>query len=323
MHHRYFYALALFSLACSSTSIQGLREPESSNGGYTAAPVTASDYSANVDALALGYADGTFELRSPAPAHVLGRGRHTAAIMGVALSKDAQQLATVDSAGHVAISSIDDGSVATLADLELDRSSGAPSLGMGWDGAGKQLALASGSMVRVVDVEDCSATEKQLPSRVTALSFSPNGKQLLVAGSKLYYLSLPALDVQKQLSMPEGAGAVVTDMSFSRDGRSLGLVTPNGVAFLSSGADHFDFAPLPKLKPVGIRFADDGRVAVFGRSAVYAGAASPAKMDEASHDSNGKLTDVEFRRDGSLLVLGDGVSEELSALLEPPAASAE
>jgi hypothetical protein len=132
------------------------------------------------------------------------------------------------------------------------------------------------------------------------------------------------LSVQKRLSTPKGASdaaGLVTDVGFSPDGRALGLVTLGGVAFLDMAASRFEFAELPSMKPLGLRFAEYGRVAVFGRNAVYAGEPVAARIEEASHTTRGQLTDVEFRREGSLLVIGDAVGEELSALLEPPPSS--
>jgi WD40 repeat protein len=316
------------SLGCATGSVQGLREPDKGSKSLPTARATASDYAANVDVLALGYSDGSFEVRSPAPLHVLSRGRHEAGIVNLALSKDARRLATVDAAGHVAVSTIEDGTLEILADIDVaDGATNArpPALGLGWDADGRRLALASGKLVRVVDLEACTSTEAELPSDTTALAFTPDGKQLVAAGSRLYFLGLPTLSVQKHLPTPKGASETaghVTDVGFSPDGRALGLVTLGGVAFLDRAASRFEFAELPSMKPLGLRFAEDGRVAVFGRSAVYAGEPVPARIEAASHTTRGQLTDVEFRRDGSLLVIGDAVGEELSALLEPPPSSA-
>jgi WD40 repeat protein len=321
--------LALASFGCAAGPVQGLAPPESGAQAPMTGVATATDYAPNVDVLALGYHDGSFEVRSPAPLHVLSRGRHEAPIVNVALSKDARKLATVDAAGHVAISTVEDGTLERLDDLDVASSAfiaGLPALGLSWDPSGKRLALASGKLVRVVDVEACTTTETKLPADATALAFSPDGRELVAAGSDVYFLSLPDLGVQKRLPAPRAstkAAGLVTDVRFSPDGRALGIVTLGGVAFLDVAASRLDFAELPRLKPVGLRFADDGRVAVFGRGAVYAGEPRLERMDEASHATRGKLTDVEFRRDGSLLVLGQGVEEELAALLEPAAASSE
>jgi hypothetical protein len=128
------------------------------------------------------------------------------------------------------------------------------------------------------------------------------------------------LRVERRLLTPElssdGRASTVTDLRFSPDGRSLGVLMLGGVAFVDVASQSFDFAELPQLAPAGLRFASDGRVAVFGRRAVYTGRPDPAAMEANRHTTRGTLHDVEFRRDGSLLLVGDGIEEELATLLE-------
>src|SRR5688572_27067328 len=92
---------------CASGGVQALESPAEQDSQAIAKPVTASDYSAHLDVLALGFKDGTFEVRSPAPRHVLGRGRHTAEVVNLALSRDGAKLATADALGKLALSAVE------------------------------------------------------------------------------------------------------------------------------------------------------------------------------------------------------------------------
>src|SRR5882724_10962615 len=69
----------------------------------------ATDYSAHLDLLALGYTDGTFEMRCPAPGHVLSRGKHGATVVNLALSPDGQRLVSADKNGVIALSEVQSG----------------------------------------------------------------------------------------------------------------------------------------------------------------------------------------------------------------------
>jgi hypothetical protein len=167
-----------------------------------------------------------------------------------------------------------------------------------------------------------SLRETRLPSPAAALTFAPDGTELVAAGREVFFLGLPSLSVRQRLAAPKGASetaGAVTDVAFSPDGRALGLTTLDGVGFLDIIERRFEFAALGDMKPLGLRFADDGRVAVFGRGSVYAGDPVPSRIEAAIQATRGRLTHVDFRRDGSLLVVGEGVEDELAALLEPKA----
>jgi WD40 repeat protein len=306
---------------CASGGVQGLSEPETGAARAIVGQVTARDYAANVDVLALGYTDGSFEVRAPAPVHVLSRGRHEAHVLNLALSKDAARLATVAADGQVAISTLDDGSLRLLADLELQPTAGrSPQVGLAWDASGQRLALSSGKLVRVVDIERCETREIQLKAPATALAFSPDGRQLVAGGKSLQFMSLPELRVERELSLPAPANGAqsphVSEVRFSPNGRALGVLFDGGVAFLDVASQRLDAAELDEMKPVGLRYASDGRVAVFGRRALYLGPPDPSAMAGRSHATRGEIDDVEFRRDGSLLLVGDGIEAELATLLE-------
>jgi hypothetical protein len=70
------------------------------------------------------------------------------------------------------------------------------------------------------------------------------------------------------------------------------------------------------MSPVGLRFASDGRVAIFGRRALYVGPPSAADVPVGLRKTAGELWDVEFRQDGSLLFVGDAADAELASLSE-------
>ncbi len=308
-------AVAAALVGCGSSSIQPL-EPAVPAPSPVGCAVTASDYDAHLDLLALGYSDGTFEVRSPAPDHILSRGKHRAAVINLALSTDGRRLATVDDMGTLAVSLVETGELKIFSDA-LPAAAGAL-VGLAWDESGRRLAVAAGGLIRVVDVESGDDRETHLKESVAAIAFAPGGRELVAAGRHVTFLSLPALETQRQLELPgrSGAESKVADVRFSPDGRLLGVLLFGGVAFLDVASGQLDATYFDKLQPVGLRFADDGRVAVFGRRTLYVGPPVPADIEQAAHPTSGELTDVEFRKDGSLMFVGDSADAELQALLQ-------
>jgi hypothetical protein len=313
------FTLAWLPCACSAAGVEGLeaRDPDSAPQTNTVRDVVASDYAARVDLLALGYADGSFEVRSPAPHHVLSRGKHARTILNVALSPDGRFLATADARGNVAISEIESGSYGVLPQLAQDD---VKAVGLAWDATSKRLAIAAAGRVRVVEPESGASTEKSYRMRLSAAAFNPTVDELLVAGDNLSYLSLPGLELLRRAEAPsigraEHVGNVL-DVRYSSDGRWLGVLTKNGVALLDLPAGTASFADLTDMAPVGLRFSGDGRLAVFGRGALYVGSVSTAEIRSGARRTSGTLWDVEFRQDGSLMLLGDKADAELASLLE-------
>lgn len=314
------FALGWLPSACSSAGVEGLeaRDPDSAPLTNPVRDVVASDYAARVDLLALGYADGRFEVRSPAPHHVLSRGKHAGTILNVALSPNGRFLATADARGDVAISEIASGSYGVLPKLTQGD---LKAVGLAWDTTSKRLAIAAGSQVRVVEPESGASMEKSYRMRLSAAAFNPAVDELLVAGDELAHLSLPGLKLLRRTQPPSiGGGGEhegnVLDVRFSRDGRWLGVLTRDGVALLDVPAGTASSADLTDMAPVGLRFGADGRLAVFGRGALYVGSASTAEIRGGIRRTSGTLWDVEFRQDGSLMLLGDEVDAELASLLE-------
>jgi hypothetical protein len=317
--------LLVFSLGwslpgCSSAGVEGLEARDPDSGPQTSAvrDVVASDYAAHVDLLALGYADGHFEVRSPAPHHVLSRGKHAGTILNVALSPNGRFLATADALGHVAISEIESGSYGVLPKLT---DGDLKAVGLAWDGASKRLAIAAAGQVRVVEPESGASTEKSYHMRLSAAAFHPQSEELVVAGDNLSYLGLPKLELLRRADAPafrrRQPPLDVLDVRFSSDGHWLGVLTKNGVALHDVAAGTAWSADLTDMAPVGLRFAADGRLAVFGRGAIYVGAAtSPGDIRSGTRKTAGTLWDVEFRQDGSLMLLGDELDAELASLLE-------
>jgi WD40 repeat protein len=313
------FTLGWLLSGCSSAGVEGLevRDPDSAPQTQAVRDVVASDYASRVDLLALGYADGRFEVRSPAPHHVLSRGKHASTILNVALSPDGRFLATADARGFVAISEIESGSYGLLPRLT---DGDLKAVGLAWDGTSKRLAIAAAGHVRVVEPESGASTEKSYRMRTSAVAFNPAVDELLVAGKQLSYLSLPGLDLLRHADPPlirRGEYEVnVLDVRFSSDGRWLGVLTKEGIALLDVPAGTTSSVDLTEMAPVGLRFAADGRLAVFGRGALYVGPASAAEILSGIRKTSGTLWDVEFRQDGSLMLLGDKPDAELASLLE-------
>src|SRR5262245_56295144 len=104
-------------VACSPSGVQPLESPDQVERKLVPSSVTASDYAPRLDVLALGFDDGTFEVRSPAPHHVLSRGKHRSGNLNLALSPDGTKLASLDKQGTLALSLVENGELAVLADV--------------------------------------------------------------------------------------------------------------------------------------------------------------------------------------------------------------
>lgn len=309
-------------LGCASGGVQPLEVPEQQAAASLAGQVTASDYSPHLDVLALGFKDGTFELRSPAPAHVLSRGKHAAEVVNVALAPDARRLASADAAGTVALSAVHSGELEVLASSLPLPARGL--IGLAWETAGRRLAISAGRLVRVIDVETGAVRETQLKENIGALAFWPDGSRLLAAGRALHVLTSDELRLDSNQDFPLGtARSLVTDLRFSPDGKRLAVLMLGGAAFIDVESRETELVELRQLNPVGVRFGGDGRLAVFGRRALYVGPAIGSRIAVDAHDTQGDLWDVEFRKDGSLLFVGDAADQELAAVVGAPALGPE
>jgi hypothetical protein len=315
--------------ACASGSVVPLQNVAESDQKAAPSGVTASDYSAHLDLLALGFDNGNFEVRSPAPHHVLSRGKHGARVVNLALSPDGAQLATVDQAGTLAVSRVGDGELRVLGERDsyARLASGLPGsvVGLAWAPSGRTLAVCAGSLIRLIELDGdggVGATrELHLKEDVFALTFSPDGSQLVVGGRRLHFLSTAALREDRELEVPADARNArhvrpvsISDLRFNADGTRLGVLLIGGVAFFDVASQTLEVSALRELNPVGLRFAPDGRVAVFGRRAVYVGEPAATKVAEAARATAEFVADVEFRKDGSLLLLGGTADEELAIL---------
>jgi WD40 repeat protein len=191
--------------------------------------------------------------------------------------------------------------------------------GLAWDSSGQRLAISAGLSVRVAQLAGGAVREAQTAGAGMALAFSPDGQELAVVGKWIEFLSLPELRQKRmRLTAPMvGDDAPqVLDVRYAPDGRSLGVLFAGGVAFMDLQTHQLQATLLRELAPIGLRYAPDGRVAVFGRGALYIGPASLADLQTAARTTSGTLWDVEFRRDGSLLFLGDAGEADLQSLLE-------
>lgn len=287
----------------------------------SAAEPAASDYSAHLDLLALGYDDGSFEVRSPAPQHVLSRGRHGSAIVDVAVSFDGQRLATADRAGVLAVSETGSGELKMLPRAPSGEAGLRRPIALAWDHAGKRLAVAAGRTVQVVEVDSGEVQQVELNLVGNALAFSTDDRELVVGGGRIWFLSLPDLKETRRLELPAENGwnasrPQVLDLRFNADGSTLGALLNVGVALFDLRAHQVEATLLQDLKVVGLRFASDGRIAAFGRRAFYVGPPKAESLKQGLRKTNGTIWDVEFRRDDSLLFFGDGIDGDVEALLE-------
>jgi hypothetical protein len=130
-------------------------------------------------------------------------------------------------------------------------------------------------------------------------------------------LSLPDLKEKRHITLPRESGSDgALDVRYSADGRWLGVLLHAGVALVDLASGEVTSAFLVATPPEGIRFATDGRMAVFGRSSLYVGPITTNDLATATRKTGGQLWDVEFRQDGSLLFLGEGLDADLEANLE-------
>jgi len=290
-------------LGCGAARMQPLETTSEMVPAQCAAALTAADYSAHLDVMALGYADGTLEVRTPAPQHVLSRGKHAAAVENVALSSDGTKLASVDTSGAVAVSILESGELQMLPSVPA-----ASNIGLAWARTGPWLAVASGRTVSLIDVENGGARHVELTAAVGALAFAPDGKSLVAGGARLFFLSFPELRVEADIPV---ARQPITDLRFSQDGKQLGALLANGAAFIDVASRQVREASF--AEPRGLRFAQSGRVALFGKHALYVGEPNPEDIPSKMQTLTGELRDVEFREDGSLLYLGDVDAELLGS----------
>lgn len=301
-------------VGCGSAGVQplvALDDSEQATSRTTQREPSASDYAAYLDVLAVGYPDGSIEVRSPAPLHVLSRGKHDAPIVNVALSADGQRLASVDASGRLAVSDIDSGALGLPSGLH----SPGP-FGLAWDHAGKRLAVAAQRRVRLIPLDDGESKEVATNRLVSAVAFGYGDTLLAVAGEGISLLQLPSLEPATQPALPAGVscGARVLSVRFSDDGQTLGALCPNGIALFELRSGKARVIPVAGPPLVGLRLAADGKIALFSRHSLYVGDADAALVKARLHDPGGTLYDVWFRRDDSLLVFGSGVSTELEQL---------
>jgi hypothetical protein len=177
--------------------------------------------------------------------------------------------------------------------------------------------MAVGGRVRVLDLAAEKRTEVELDQPVTALTFTPDGQRLVAAGLRITVLMLPDLKVADNIDIPKGQRDVrITDVRYSSDERLLGVLMLGGAAFIDVESGQVDVAHFSSFDPVGLRFGPDGRALLFGRQSLYLGPASAQGVEAAARQLSGDLSDVEFRKDGTLLFVGNTEDAELAALLE-------
>ena len=315
------WVLGIGLWGCGASGVEPLVPVEDAAGPSMATiDPSASDYSAHLDLLALGYDDGSFEVRSPAPQHVLSRGKHGAPIANMAVSFDGQRLATADRAGVLALSDVGSGELKLLPQAASAQIGLVTPIGLAWDHAGKRLAVASGSVLQIIQVDTGVAKQAQLDADVNAVAFSPDDHELVVGGNRVSFLSLPGLKETRRLPRPSeftnDLRPHVLDLRFSPDGSTLGALYDVGVALFDLHSPHVEAALTRDPRIVGLRFASDGKIAVFARHALYVGPATAERLTQGLHATNGTLWDVEFRRDDSLLFFGNGVDADVEALLQ-------
>jgi hypothetical protein len=247
---------------------------------------------------------------------VLSRGKHGFEVVNVALSSDAKKLATADAMGTLALSAVESGELEVLSSSLPLESNGL--VGLAWDSVGRRLAVCAGTLIRIVDTESGSVRETQMGENVRAVAFAPDGARLVAAGRSLHFLNLADLRVAEKHDLtPNAPNAKITDIRFSPDGRLLGILMLGAAGFFDVESKQAEVAELRGINPVGLRFASDGRVAIFGRRALYVGPPIAKDAAQGAQATNGELWDVEFRKDGSLLFVGAAADAELAALLPP------
>jgi hypothetical protein len=175
--------------------------------------------------------------------------------------------------------------------------------------------------VRVVQVEGGELGQAQLDLDVNALAFSFDDRELVVGGTRISFLSLPDLKETRSIELPTEHGwsaehPHVLDLRFNADGSTLGAQLDVGVALFDARSNRVEAALMKDVKVVGLRFAGDGRIAVFARQALYVGPPRVENVTRDLHKTAGTFWDVEFRRDDSLLFFGKGIESDVEALLE-------
>ena len=315
--------LGLWLLGCSSAGgVQALVPVEGPQVGVASSrEPTASDYSAHLDLLALGYQDGSFEVRSPAPQHVLSRGQHDTAIVNLALTADGQRLATADRAGVLAVSETATGDLKVLPSAANAELGVVVPIGLAWDNAAKRLAVVAAGNLRVIEVDSGASKQTTVDNDMNAAAFSKDDRELAVGGKHIAIYSAADLRQQRRLQLPSEYGRRaehphVLDLRYSPDGSKLGALLDVGVALFDLKTGQVEAALVKDFKAVGLRFASDGRLAVFARDALYIGPANAEQLRAGLHKIDGTLWDVEFRRDDTLLFMGDGINADEEALLQ-------
>jgi WD40 repeat protein len=296
---RAFFACFLSAglmLGCGASEFKALGSVECVPRG--AASVTASDYDAGHDTVALGYRDGSFELRRGAT-EVFACGGHSVPISNVAFSPDGAVLASGDIVGRVALSHVEERKTEPLVELASEI------FGLAFSPSGSLIALSAGPEVMLIDRSGTRVARASLPEDVGAVTFSRDGKMLIAASRSITFLSVPNLRMERSVTLrPEGSrerGEPATDVRFSPNGRRLGVLLLGGVAVLDLDTWRLAIETAIGWDPVGLRFAPNGRMAVFGRDRLYVGPAEPDRLANESFAPSGELADVEFRRDGKLL----------------------
>jgi hypothetical protein len=237
------------------------------------------------------------------------------------LTADGQRLATADRAGVLAVSETATGVLKVLPSAASAEVGLVTPIGLAWDHVGKRLAVAAASTVRVVHVDSGASKQIDVDADVNAAAFSKDDTELAVGGRRITFYSVPELRETRRLPLPTESGwqaerPNVLDLRYSADGSKLGVLLDVGVALFDLQTGHVQAALVKDLNAVGLRFASDGRMAVFARDALYIGPADAEKLKAGLQKTNGTLWDIEFRRDDSLLLLGDGIDADAEALLQ-------
>src|SRR6478736_68119 len=259
--------------------------------------VTASDYDAAGGVVALGYGDGCFELRRGAAA-TRSCGAHRLGISNLAFSADGAVLATGDITGNVALSHVAERKTELLANLTSEIR------GLAFNPTSTLLAASVETDVVLLDRAGKIAACTSLRSGVHALTFARSGTELIAAGIKLTFLSVPDLRVLNSVVIRKAnwhqSAASATDVRVSPDGQTVGTLLTDGTAFFDRRTEQLTVTMLD-WAPLGLRFAPDGRVALFARDHLYVGAVDPDGFNMNSSAVADKLADVEFQRDGTVL----------------------
>ncbi|HYQ46725.1 MAG TPA: WD40 repeat domain-containing protein [Polyangiaceae bacterium] len=288
-------ALLCCTFGCGAADLEALGRAQCAP--HAATEVTASDYDGAHGMVALGYGDGSFELRRGA-APTLSCGAHRAGISNLVFSPDGAILATGDATGRIALSRVAERETVLLTDLASEVR------GLAFNPAGTLIAASEGAEVVLIDRSGNILARANLPGEVGAVTFTGNGTELIAAGGRLSFLSVPDLRVQRTVIIRKSSwhqpAAFATDVRLSADGRTVAVLLTDGAAFLDLQSERLTIAT-PGWRPLGLRFARDGRVALFARDRVYVGPADPEEFATKASGVTGALADVEFQRDGTVL----------------------